>query len=293
MDDAAPNLVAYASAIAPHIDRLALVVHRYARPAAAALLREVGLPNAGILVDARALLLAGAITLEDLAILERYAPRDGLATALEEHVRQGLLERDEASEVPLYVCTMRGRDLLLRLTDLQGEAMTALWAVHEQGLGALASLATRVSDHAAATLPLDRYPAFRGQHAAPAPLGATPAHLLLIRLTTLRYLRADAHAAAWQAHGLDAAQAGALTALWRADRPLGLDDLYQVTAALDALREHGLVEQADGSWRITAGGRALRDAIEDATNRGAAPPFAILDEQERADFVAGLEALPS
>ena len=213
-------------------------------------------------------------------------------------MRQGLLERDEASETPLYACTLRGRDLLLRLTALQGEAITTLWAAHEASLGALASLATRVSDNAAATLPLDRYPAFRGQHAAPAPLGATPAHLLLTRLTTLRYLRADAHALAWQAQGLDAAHAGALTALWRAREPLSANDLTGLgndvsSTALAALRDRGLAGENKGVWRLSRQGRTLRDAIEVATNRAAAPPFAILDDQERIAFLAGLERLPS
>jgi hypothetical protein len=36
---------------------------------------------------------------------------------------------------------------------------------------------------------------------APDPPQPSPAHVLLTRLTTLRYLRADAHAAAWAAHG--------------------------------------------------------------------------------------------
>lgn len=298
MDDAPDELVAYARDIAPEIDRLAIAVHRQARPAAPPLLHEFGLTSAGILVDARALLLAGAITLDDLAQVARVAPRDELAAALEEHVRQDLLERDEASEVFLYACTTRGRDLLLRLTALQGEAITTLWAAHEASLGVLASLATRVSDHAAATLPLDRYPAFRGQHAAPAPLGATPAHLLLTRLTMLRYLRADAHAAAWQAQGLGAAQAGALTALWRASGALSAVDLNgpgndRAMATLAALRKRGLVAEEAGGWRITEAGRTLRDTIEAATNQAAAPPFTILEEQERAAFLTGLRGLPS
>lgn len=287
------EMVTYAATIAPHVDRLAVAVHGLARPAAGELLREFGLTSAGILVDARALLLAESITLDDLATIERYAPREALAAALEEHVRQGLLERDDDAEASLYACTTRGRDLLLRLTELQGAAITALWSGHAAGLGALEAAATRVADYAAGTLPLDQYPAFRAQHAAPAPLGATQAHLLLTRLTMLRYLRADAHAAAWSAQGLDAAPAGALTRLWCAATPPGSDDLSGAASALEALRERGLAEQVDTTWRSTEAGRALRETIEQETNRRAAPPWAILDDGERAAFLAGLEALPS
>lgn len=293
--------IAYARAIAPHVDRLAIAVHRYGRPAGVALLSEYGLSDAGILVDARAILLAGPVTVDDVAIIERYAPRAGLATALEDHVRQGLLEREDTAEQTLYSSTMRGRELLLRLTELQGESITALWAVSAGALPGLAATATSVTDYASATLPLDRYPAFRGQHAAPAPLGATPAHLLLTRLTTLRYLRADAHALALAAHGITPAEAAILTGLWRAEDPGAATDTQSIADdgkdARHTLSERGLiarVNRGDGDrWRITAAGVILRDQIEEETDRAAAPPFAVLDERDRAAFLSGLEKLPS
>lgn len=297
MNGVPDELVQYARDIAPHIDRLAIAVHRHGRPAGMALMREFGLPNAGILVDARPMLLAGPITLDDLAAAERFASRESLAVALEEHVRQGLLERDDADSTPAYSSTSHGRDLLLRLTELQGQTITALWAVHAALLPALASFATYVVDYAAATLSLDRYPAFRTQHAAPAPLGATPAHLLLTRLTTLRYLRADAHALALAAHSLDSAQAHALARLWRATEPLRLADIFQngdpeiKRAALQNLRDRGLANTDGEEWRISAAGRTRRDAIEEQTNRLAAPPFAALDADDRAAFLHGLAAL--
>src|SRR5262249_9642190 len=139
-----------------------------------------------------------------------------------------------------YAPTARGLDLLCGLTALQGEAITALWSPHQAILPALLSLATRAADGAAATLPRDRYPAFHGQYAAPDPPAAPPAHALGTRLPRLRSLRAAAHARAWAARRLDAAQAGAFTLLWHdvATSTTGGDDT--LTAALEELRRHGL-----------------------------------------------------
>jgi len=199
-----PDLAAYARAVAPHVDRLAMAVHKHVRPAGRALVQEFGLRHPGVLVDARVILLAGPIALDDLAAIERYASRDELIAALEEHVGQGLLAREVCGHNVggRYVATPRGRDFLLRLTAAQGETITNLWAARAATLPTLVATATRAADHAAAILPRAAYPAFHGQDAAPDPAGATPAHLLLTRLTTLRYLRADAHAAAWRSRGL-------------------------------------------------------------------------------------------
>lgn len=295
MDEPIEALTAYAAEVAPHVDRLAIAVHKHGRPAAQEVLRGFGLSGAGVLIDARAALLAEPITLDDLTVIARYAPRAALSAALDEHVRQGLLTRDDAG-TPSYACTMRGRDLLLRLTELQGQTITVLWAVRAAELPALAAAATRIGDRAAAVLPLDLYPAFRGQHAAPAPLGGTPAHLLLTRLTTLRYLRADAHTLALEAHGLEGTQAHVLTALWRAAEPLAPRDITgepdAVDAALAALLRDGFAEGDGDHWRLTPAGRRRRDEIEAETNRAAAPPFAALDAAERGAFALGLANLP-
>jgi len=83
----------------------------------------------------------------------------------------------------------------------------------------------------------------------------TPAPVLLLnRLSTLRYHRADAHAAAWQEAGLTAAE---------------------------------MVAMSEGSaWT------PQRRAVEDETNQRAAPPFAVLTPDERLAMLADLAALP-
>ncbi|HZS89792.1 MAG TPA: hypothetical protein VFE42_20170 [Chloroflexota bacterium] len=294
------DLIAYAGAIAPHIDRLSIAVHRHGRPAGRALLEEFGLPGGGTLIDARPILLAGPITLDDLATVERFARREDLGSALDEYVGQGILSRDDQTEPAIYSTTARGQDLLLRLTDLHARTIAALWAVHGELLAELVALATLTTGYAAAALPLEHYPAFRLQHATPVPLGAPPAYVLLLHLTALRYLRADAHATALAAHQLDAIQATTLTVLWRSAIPPTVEEIAAnhhieseaLDAALAALGRRGLVQEQRGRWLPTAEGRATRDTIELETNRRAAPPFTALGADERAALLAGLQALP-
>jgi hypothetical protein len=77
--------------------------------------------------------------------------------------------------------------------------------------------------------------------------------VLLNRLSTMRYHRADAHAAAWQAAGWTAAEVAAM--------PWGTE------------------------WSDA------RVAIERDTNVRAAPPYAALTADERLVLLAGLAAL--
>jgi hypothetical protein len=87
------------------------------------------------------------------------------------------------------------------------------------------------------------------------PAGTAVEAVLANNLGTLRYHRADAHAAAWQAEGLSAEQIRAM--------PLDPSD---------------------------PGG--VRTRIEVETNRGAAAAWTILTEAERLELLAGLGALP-
>lgn len=302
MDRVSDALAAYARAVAPHVDRLADATRREGAPAA--LLRDAGLTQADTLIAARGVLLSGPLGPDDLLMLDRSTRPEALATALDEYVRRGLivpLDGGEMGEIPFYAPTLRGRDLLLRLTARQGAAVTALWAPHDALLPALASIATRVVGDAAATLPLAAYPAFRLQQAAPAPLGATPAHLLLTRLVALRTLRADATTAVWRAHGLDAVQARALTAVCCAAGSLARHEPHGAghdadadadESALAALHSRRLVGRENGHWHITAPGRTLHASIEQEIDARAAHPFAAVEAPERAVFLLGLKRLP-
>jgi hypothetical protein len=61
---------------------------------------------------------------------------------------------------------------------------------------------------------------------------------------------------------------------------------------LSALQSRGLAERVDGHWAISAAGHVLREAVEEETDRAAAPPFGALKEADRAAFLQGLATLP-
>ncbi len=294
-DRLSDEIAAYARAIAPQVERL---VHA-GWPAARALLPALEPPHDAILIAVSGPLLAGAITLDDLVALERDAPRATLAAALEEYARRGLVARAGVGEETSYAPTMRGRDLLLRVTAQQGAAVTALWAPCGDILPDLVSIATRVVGVAAATLPLTAYPAFRVQQAVPDPLGAPLARLLIARLAALRALRADVTAAVWGAHGFDAAQARALVdvccaasqRLHAEDAGVGHDE-DDPAGALATLHSRRLVGRESGQWHITASGRTLHASIEQEIDERAAQPFAAVEAPARAVFLRGLKRLP-
>jgi hypothetical protein len=106
-----------------------------------------------------------------------------------------------------YAVTPAHRPLLLAMQAAQGAAADELWAPAAGQVSALLPLADRLVAAAWETAGT----AFALLAGAPDPDGATPAHLLLTRVTALRYHRADAHAAAWSAAGLTAAQVVTLT----------------------------------------------------------------------------------
>ncbi len=88
----------------------------------------------------------------------------------------------------------------------------------------------------------------------------------------LREHRGDTHVASWVSRGLGPVEMNVLTELWlgmplgRYTRALGWGD-QAVAAAVEHLERRGLVEAA----ALSEDGRALRCAIEEATNRGQRP----------------------
>ncbi len=252
IDTTADTLIVDIGAVALHVDRLVGSVHQHER--LVGFVRDAGLSHAQVAIAARGLLLAGPVSLDDLAEVERALPPGVLVTVMEDDARRGLvayLGGGEMAELPFYTATARGRAVLLRLTALQGEVAAALWASAAGALPALASTATRIVGHALATLPLAPYRAFRLQQAVPAPFADPPAHLLLTHLIALRALHADAWDQTRRRHGLDAAQARALAALRRADTPSQATgpapDDDGAERALSALRARRLASNESGA----------------------------------------------
>jgi hypothetical protein len=146
--------------------------------------------------------------------------------------------------------TGRGQEFLSDLFALHARALTECWRPHAGPVDRLNAVLARVIAAAGETAGA----AWAVQAPPYEPPGTPPGVLLLNRLSTLRYHRADAHAAAWQAAGLTAAELVAMP--W------------------------------DTAWS------PQREAVEQDTNRRAAVPFAVLTAEQRLRLLADLAALP-
>jgi hypothetical protein len=140
----------------------------------------------------------------------------------------------------------RGHEFILGLLRIHGEVLGDVWREHADRVLRLVHVLGRLLDAAAAT----GGDAFAAMAPPYEPAGVPDPAVLLNRLGTLRYHRADAHAAAWQAAGFTAG---------------------------------GIQVEPPGP---------RRDAVEAETNRLAAPPYEVLGEDERLEFLGDLAALP-
>ncbi|MEU6790678.1 hypothetical protein ABZ907_03175 [Nonomuraea wenchangensis] len=189
-------LAEYAAAIAPIIDAAHVNVHATALRAAAELAETSGV-TPGLLLDLRFVLPLRPLTRAGLAAIHRYHDPASLEETVREHLREGTLdEGDDGLRL-----TARGLAYVHGLYDVHAAATARAWAGRDD-LPALAELAGRVLEHA------ERVPGGALELVAPPyePGGASPGVLLFNRLAALRYHRADAHAAAWEAAGLSAAE---------------------------------------------------------------------------------------
>ncbi|MET8864613.1 hypothetical protein ABZW11_16875 [Nonomuraea sp. NPDC004580] len=187
------ELSAFAEAIAPVINAAHVNVHASAARAVAELTTASGLTS-GLLSDLRFSLPLRPLSRAGLDVLFRYGDP---GPDLLDHLRQGTLAEDGDGGLRL---TDDGRAFIHSLYEVHAAAVDRVWAGSD--LGEAAELVGRVLDTA------DRLPGGAFELVAPPyePDGASPGLLLFNRLAVLRYHRADAHAAAWQAAGLSAAE---------------------------------------------------------------------------------------
>jgi hypothetical protein len=167
--------------------------------------RYGGTAAVGALVEFRTALgwPGRTVTPAQLAAVLRYRDPAEYAALLRGHAEHGTLDLDRDGG---FRATGRGREFLAELLALQGGVLTEAWVAHADRVGRLNALLGRLLDAAAGTGG-DAFAAMAPPYEPPA---AAPAAVLLNRLGTLRYHRADAHAAAWGAAGLTAAQVQAL-----------------------------------------------------------------------------------
>ncbi len=227
VDDLAPEW--FAALVAPAVDRVHRGVHdRSAGHAGAQRLRRHGVPHPGLLITLRFVLLRGPMDRAAFPLALRYDPPGDVLRAVDELVAGGWL-MPASGELPAG-CLPTGGNLtadgelpadgalgadgrtaafLHDVYDLHAEVTAAAWP---RDLSALLDAAGTLLAAGTAT----GGPAFAAFAPPHERAGDPPGVLLFNRLAALRYHRSNAHAAAWAARGLTAAEIAALPA----DAPL-------------------------------------------------------------------------
>ncbi len=290
-------LARFAADLAPPIDRLFVAGHMAARPHAKSLRERLGIRSFGPLIDLRVLLLSlRGMTLAQAAVLQRYVDPADIARALDEEVAHDLLGRRESTYYP----TARGRDVLLALTEALERGVNELWSECTVEVMALESISGTIVRQNASRLDASRYPAFTAVSQGYVAPKASPAYRLWSNLAALRYLRADAHALAWEEVALRRDSIQCLTELRHAVEGRSVVELMsalgsgreEIEAGLHPLGSRGWAVQSQERWQLTNEGREARDAIEAATNRYAAPGFLAVSSVKRNRLLRKLETLP-
>jgi hypothetical protein len=190
----------FAPLIAPVIERLTLAVVTKAMARGASTPVPSAVPPGAMRMfgQLRIALLARKVPAAGLAAIYRYRDAGDVRRDLEGLHAAGLIDTtDDGAIQP----TRSGRVVLTEMYKASADIAGELWAGPEGSLAGLSTLAGRVADAALVTGG-DAYKAMAPPYE---PAGAASGLLLHTRLSVLRYHRADAHAAAWQAAGLTSA----------------------------------------------------------------------------------------
>jgi hypothetical protein len=187
----------YAPLIAPVIERLTLaVVNKAMARAAGTPVPHAAAPGAmRMLGQLRTALLARSVTAAGLAAVYRYRDADEVRGDVEGLLAAGLIDKTDDDAIQP---TGTGRAVLTEMYKVSADVARESWGSQEGSLAGLSDLAGRLVHAALAT----GGPAYAAMAPPYEPADATAALLLHTRLSVLRYHRADAHAAAWQAAGL-------------------------------------------------------------------------------------------
>ncbi|WP_320068992.1 hypothetical protein [Micromonospora sp. RTGN7] len=201
------ELAAHRSAglIAPAVDRVFVAGILAGRDGGGAeLSQRYGGPAAtGFLIEFRTRLAVpgGTVDPAGFAAVTRYRDPASCQRALDKQVAHGMLHRRPNG---CFSATERGYAFLTEIYQVHAEVTEELWAGHDgrvlrliEALGRLLAYALVAAEEE----PGSAGDAFAVMAPPYEPDGTPPGALLLNRLGTLRYHRADAHAAAWTAAG--------------------------------------------------------------------------------------------
>ncbi|MFF0152599.1 hypothetical protein [Micromonospora sp. NPDC005203] len=210
----APHRVA--GLLAPAVDRVFRAGMLAGRDCGGAELsqRYGGVTATGFLVDLRTRLAApgGTVDGAGFAAITRYHDPVVCRRTVDKQVAHGMLHRRRDGSLS---ATERGAAFLTELYQVHAEVTEELWAGHDERVSRLVALLGRLLSYALvlADEKGDRGGSAFAAMAPPYEPDGTPAGVLLLnRLGTLRYHRADAHADAWAAAGHTASSITALPA---------------------------------------------------------------------------------
>jgi len=182
--------------VTPQIERLTFaVIHASIRRAGPRLMTYgVPLDAIDIVGQLRTALAARSVSAAGLAAVYRYRDADQLRRNLDTLASAGFIELASDGTI---LATETGRALLAVMYESSAQAAAELWSGHRETVADLNELAGRLVVAAAAS-DGNAYAAVAPPYEPP---DASPELLLHHRVAVLRYHRADAHAAAWQAAG--------------------------------------------------------------------------------------------
>lgn len=256
-----------ASDLASEFDRLALCVHQPAsrRPELMAALAPLGLPRQSLAVVAARFLAAGRVSIADRRSMAKYQTDGETSTIVDAHVRRGLLVPidDAAAGFTPTTPLQAGASVVL---GVQAEEADRLWSS-----GDLTVLRRHAERHVEVALRSPRnLDAFHRQVGVYHPVPESDAGQLLGRITELRYLRSDIHAACLADEGLSGPSARILHRLWRGS---GREEEVD-----ESLIERGLVQVGADGAVTTEQGVATCESVEHATNAEFADVFRSLSD---------------
>ncbi|WCN81427.1 hypothetical protein [Micromonospora sp. LH3U1] len=174
--------------------------------------RYGGVAASGFLVDLRTRLAAPGGTVDGpaFAAITRYHDPVACQRTVDKQVAHGMLHRSPGGALS---ATERGAAFLSELYQVHAEVTEELWAGHDERVSRLVAALGRLLAYALVLADEERDrggSAFAAMAPPYEPDGTPSGVLLLNRLGTLRYHRADAHAAAWAAAGHTASSIAAL-----------------------------------------------------------------------------------
>ncbi|MFC0004170.1 hypothetical protein [Micromonospora siamensis] len=195
----------FAGLVAPAIDRTFVAGMLAGRDGGGAeLSQRYGGPAAtGLLIEFRTRLATpgGTVDGPGFAAVTRYREPAVSQRTLDKHVAHGMITRRADGG---FTATERGAGFLTEIYQVHAEVTEELWAGHDDRVSRLVETCGRLLAYAlllAGEPDAEPGPAFATMAPPYEPEGLPDGVLLLNRLGTLGYHRADAHAAAWTAAG--------------------------------------------------------------------------------------------